>query len=204
MQCRSAPSLVIVKREEKEGKLKEFIDSILQQQMARSGAEAGLVTAQWSVVARSLESPVVKALQSIAERVGSLKVRLAIALLEPTGHCGQGEFEQISRIHRHLADPRHLNAHEQLILGPAACWVGDCMRREPAKRDAYEQFAPDCPLTAQWAATGFERLWAASSSLVRPGRTLAIDIEPASEAAVAVALGGPGEMLPPVLASTRH
>ena len=49
--------------------------------------------------------------------------------------------------------------HEQLVLGPAASWVGDCMRRDPMKRDAYECYAADCSKTAGWARTSFDRFW---------------------------------------------
>jgi hypothetical protein len=32
--------------------------------------------------------------------------------------------------------PRLVEAHEQLVLGPETCWIGDCMQRDPAKCDA--------------------------------------------------------------------
>jgi hypothetical protein len=55
-----------------------------------------------------------------------------------------------------------LEAHEQLILSPTAIWTGDCMRRDPVKRDAYEAYAPDSAETARIAQQCFERVWTAS------------------------------------------
>lgn len=204
MGLREAPGLVIVKREEKTEKLKAFIQDILEREAAASGAAKLDVTASWTVIARSSDSPVVIALQALAQDLGPIGTRLVIAMpgrSEPSARIDLGD---IARECRHLADPRHLNAHEQLILGPASCWVGDCMRREPAKRDAYEQYADDCSTTTGWAASAFERLWSAAtplaSTVVPPRPPVApVDMSVASQ------LAQPGEILPPTsTAATRH
>jgi hypothetical protein len=62
--------------------------------------------------------------------------------------------------------PRLVEAHEQLVLGPETCWIGDCMRRDPAKCDAYESYVEGCGEAAGCAAVSFERLWGASEPLV--------------------------------------
>ena len=59
-------------------------------------------------------------------------------------------------------DPRLLAAHEQLTLTPTCNWVGDCMRRDPGKRDALERFAPNCAQTGAHAIRSFESLWRAT------------------------------------------
>jgi hypothetical protein len=59
-------------------------------------------------------------------------------------------------------DPRLLAAHEQLSLSATYTWVGDCMRREPGKRDALEHYAANCAKTAAHAARSFENLWRAT------------------------------------------
>ena len=62
--------------------------------------------------------------------------------------------------------PRLIEAHEQLVLGPQTCWIGDSMRREPAKCDAYETILDDCAETAASAMVSFERLWQTSEPLL--------------------------------------
>jgi hypothetical protein len=203
MRFRAAPSMVIVKREEKEAKLREFIlGSRTWCEAAEQGGQSDL-TSTWSAVARSSESPLLKALAAIAEDIGPLNIRLITAVCDDAALSLAGSLDSIARSHRHLSDPRHLNAHEQLILGPNCSWIGDCMRREPAKRDAYEQFAPDCALTAKWASMAFERLWSAAD--VKRIETVRLpEMPPATEAAVAAALGQAGELPVTTTASTRH
>ena len=62
--------------------------------------------------------------------------------------------------------PRLIEAHEQLVLGPETCWIGDCMRRDPAKCDAYESYVEGCGEAAGCAAVSFERLWLACQPMV--------------------------------------
>ena len=59
-------------------------------------------------------------------------------------------------------DPRLLAAHEQLTLTATCTWVGDCMRRDPGKRDALERFAANCTQTGAHAIRSFESLWRAT------------------------------------------
>jgi hypothetical protein len=62
--------------------------------------------------------------------------------------------------------PRLIEAHEQLVLGPETCWIGDSMRREPVKCDAYESYIDACAKTTAAAVVSFERLWQTSEPLV--------------------------------------
>ena len=66
---------------------------------------------------------------------------------------------------RWARDLRLLEAHEQLVIGSATSWTGDCMRREPMSRDACEIYAPGCTESAQRAALFFERIWQASEPI---------------------------------------
>lgn len=63
--------------------------------------------------------------------------------------------------------PRLVEAHEQLVLGPTVCWIGDCMRRDPAKCDAFETYVEGCGEAAGCAAVSFERLWIVSEPVRR-------------------------------------
>src|SRR5262249_7231880 len=64
---------------------------------------------------------------------------------------------------RIAGDSRLLAAHEQLVIAPDCCWLRDSMRREPAKRAAYENFTAGCAETATNAARSFEKMWRASA-----------------------------------------
>jgi len=203
MRFRAAPSVVIVRREEKEGKLKDFIAEILAAPVASSDQVPP--PSCISVVARSIDSPVIKALAAVAAERGHLDARIALAVVDVPVDAVAAALAPISSACRHLADPRHLHAHEQLILGGASCWIGDCMRREPAKRDAYEQYVRDCALTTAWASTAFERLWSSASPVLRARpQSVQPPVTPADLAAAAAALGVGGDLPPTTAASTRH
>jgi hypothetical protein len=61
---------------------------------------------------------------------------------------------------RVLADPAFGPAHEQLTIGPAHVWIGDCLRRDPTKCDAFEIYHPNKPEIAVFALASFGKLWA--------------------------------------------
>src|SRR5262249_10884562 len=67
---------------------------------------------------------------------------------------------------RWARDVRLMDAHEQLVLDEQTSWIGDSMRREPLKHDAFETFAADCPDTARCLTVFFERLWQASEPII--------------------------------------
>ncbi len=163
MSRTKSPPMDIVRLEDKESKLKSFIAQFLRESCATGSLDRNRVLL---VVVRSLESPAAKAVASLAgEGTLDIPVRAIVAIV------GKGELDgapqgttaffsgQTVRVAR---DPRLLDAHEQIVLGPATSWIGDCMRRDPMKRDAYECFAADCAETARWALISFERLWQVS------------------------------------------
>jgi hypothetical protein len=143
---------------EKEQRLRQFVLQHIGTGRERSH--------QLMVVARSRESPVVKAIvgldQMIAVAGGS--VRLILAQVEDEGQCQAGAMGCPHEI-RWARHPRLIEAHEQLVLGPQTCWIGDCMRRDPSKCDAFESYVEDCGEAAGCAAVSFERLWFASTPL---------------------------------------
>ena len=104
---------------------------------------------------------------------------------------------------RHAPDVRLLDAHEQLILGPSSVWVGDCMRRDPAKRDAYECYARDSYDTAIWAKRSFDRVWTRArpvrAGAMAPGLSHATALD-ATTAEAFAAMGEPA----PAAGATRH
>ena len=100
-----------------------------------AGTEPGQLS-DLQIVARSLDSPLIKAITSLGQDIAG--AGLSVRLIE---------------------------AHEQLVIGPETCWIGDCMRRDPAKCDAYESFIEGCGEAAGCAAVSFERLWLASQAV---------------------------------------
>jgi hypothetical protein len=217
---KSAPRMDVVKREVKEDKLKAFITAHL------SNIAADPQPATWLLIARSSNSPVVKALNALAPEIAKAQVtvRTILALLDNGAGDTQATTMMLcSTEYRVARNPRLLEAHEQLVLSPTTAWVGDSMRREPDKRDAYECYAVDHATTAHWSTVAFNRLWAASDAIVPRGLVLAAETatETAAEAASVddrsaskpapvgndVPMAGelpPAEAPPVVTASTRH
>ncbi len=152
----------VSRHEEKEQRLRHFIEQQIGQ-FREHGHEL-------LVVARSLESPVVKAIASLDQAIAAVggSVRLILAQLEDEAQCLAGNALRCKHEIRWARHPRLIEAHEQLVLGPDTCWIGDCMRRDPAKCDAYENYVEDCGEAAGCAAVSFERLWFASAALKNP------------------------------------
>jgi len=147
---------------EKISKLTAFIGDDLDDRSAHGVHVAG---GCYLVVVRSVESPVAQALRAHAVRMSSMGVRVRAIF---------SEVDQSTPLHlmapfstpsecRLVRDQRLLAAHEQLVLSPTRAWVGDCMRREPGKRDALEHYAANCAQTGAHAARSFESLWRATA-----------------------------------------
>ena len=149
---------------EKISRLTAFIADDLD---ARAAIGMHATDACYLLIARSAESPVAQALRAHADRISSMGIRL------------RAIFSEIDQAGAHLAAPfvvpsecriardsRLLAAHEQLVLTPTRTWLGDCMRREAGKRDAFERYAHDCAQTGAHATRSFESLWRITAPLV--------------------------------------
>ena len=166
----SPPAARVVKHEDKMETLRTFILAALlsPQTGVVSGDTSGVVT----LVARSAESPVAKALVSLGAELASrnMTVRAIFCQLEPektaAGWSIAGPDIAFARDLRWAGNPRLADAHEQLVLGSTISWTGDCMRRDPARRDSYENFGTADANTANTLRVSFERLWAASTPLL--------------------------------------
>ena len=124
-----------------------------------------------TMLARSPESPIAQAVlrlgSELAER--NIRVRAVFAFLDAPADSAAWTSSQstlpFGREIRWARNPRYIDAHEQLVLHASACWLGDCMRRDPTKRDALEQSKPNCATAAGFAATSFERMWQSSEAI---------------------------------------
>jgi hypothetical protein len=192
------PLLVSVTRhEEKEQKLQEFICQHLQGLVTGGDTRRGN---QLLIVARSLASPLVRAVAGLTHEIAASgrSARMILAHIDGEPQPADwGRAVTFSHEIRWAKHPRLIEAHEQLVLGPETCWIGDCMRRDPAKCDAYESFVEGCGEAAGCAAVSFERLWVACQPLVSgPARRV-----------VGIAAGSPPpavELASQATAGTRH
>ena len=203
MRSNASPRMNVVKKEDKEATIRGFIENDLAMRRT-SPSTAGSC---YMLIALSIESPVARALASLAGELESAGISVHAVFARPgTGQPVKTEaatgLERVA-ILRHAPDIRLLDAHEQLILGPSRVWVGDCMRRDPAKRDAYECYADDSIETAIWAKRSFDRVWTrahpvrAASMLSNPSHAVVLD------AASAEALIAMGDSVPSH-GATRH
>jgi hypothetical protein len=160
MNPQSLQSMQVVKRDEKEAKMTQFI-------LGEIASGRVSINGQWSVIALSLQSPVVAAMQRVVNDLGSAsELQIQIMVGDRTKHLDGAGFEGIESLTvRSSTSSRLLDAHEQLVLGDLSSWTGDCMRRDPRERDAFETYGGDDRQLAKWATRGFERIWATARPL---------------------------------------
>jgi hypothetical protein len=196
----------VVRKDEKEAKLTEFIERFLSVRRAQAvldlAANAGSETCY--VVARSADSPVAKVLQALMPEFSAqdIAIKALYALPGETVPCAGPSAWAPPRMEcRRAGDVRLLEAHEILILGPHTAWVGDCMRREPQSGDAYEFYADDCREMSAAALRSFQRLWAISKPM-RP-RIVTVNSSPMPLPQLAAAKSPVIDLMMPVSFS-RH
>jgi hypothetical protein len=160
--------MTMTRRGDKEARLGAFIDKGVRD-LAGPAQGDGLKPARPAdrpilVIARSAQSPVVKAVAALARGIAAAGcvARLILAKGDGAGLSDTFIAAQAAGLDfevRVVRDPRLIEAHEQLVLGTRTCWTGDSMRRDPATCDAYESFVEDAPELAAAARLTFERLW---------------------------------------------
>jgi len=191
----------VVRREEKEQRLKDCIEQELQLAAPVAGASA----TRCMLLARSANSPVVRALAAFSAELSVRRV--AVRIVFGAQEAGEAEPEaHISALLgncevRRISDPRLSDAHESLVLGAEATWIGDSMRRDPTKRDANEAYCAASPALTERTARSFARMW----DLAAPTPALTLPegiVEPViAEAQAAAALENTATTTP---GTTRH
>ena len=121
------------------------------------------------IVARSPASAVARALftlsAKLAARASGARIVFASSPAMAAGETWQMSFDQgFAHEIRIVANPRFLAAHEQLVIGEAAVWYGDSMRRDPDKRDAFASWSHDAAESLRARQT-FTRLWRGAEPL---------------------------------------
>ncbi|MBL8882320.1 MAG: hypothetical protein JNL45_04600 [Hyphomicrobium sp.] len=167
MRLATSPRLQNIGREEREAKLREFVATALVVRRASGDTAPACIT----LLARAPDSPVARAVASMATELTGANISLTAVLLDLdafTEEPGRPSILDMSNADiRVLADPRFTSAHEQMVLSANIMWLGDCMRRDPAKRDAFELFHHDNPEATSHAVTSFNRLWATAQAVRR-------------------------------------
>jgi hypothetical protein len=206
-------------KEERENNLREFIREALDE---TAGGRADAI----SVLARSPSSPVVAALLALSEELATRGIGAAVVLAGGTLAAANETWNltfNSNFVHeiRLTSNPRILDGHEQLIVGERSVWYGDCMRRDPAKRDAFNSYLPNDPAAARAGRFAFQCLWQSAHSLYRNSAlssvvvtspdgagTKTVDAVPAGAVGSLHHLGGNGASIAETLAAwqplTRH
>ncbi|MEL6297843.1 MAG: hypothetical protein AAFV26_10520 [Pseudomonadota bacterium] len=155
MQKPSQLDVRLIRREEKQTRLSEFI----QQHLIGAAADASPGNrVEVVVVARTGQSPVVRALAAAIAAVPQVAVRISTVLTDAQGTAAPDDIASVGQI-RIASDRKLLEAHEQIVIGETASWIGDCMRRDPDKLDAFERYVDDAAEAVSWARIAFDRLW---------------------------------------------
>jgi hypothetical protein len=168
MRLPSPPRTVVVSREDKEARLKDFISASLS---VRHDGEVESFHPTMTLIARAPDSPVAQAVMALAPSIHAANVALQVVLFEtePMAEDSvQSSLLDVNGIElRMLTDLRFASAHEQLVLSTGDVWIGDCMRRDPVKRDAFEMFHSDNATMTGHATQSFAKLWQKSVPLSR-------------------------------------
>ena len=199
MTLNAKPRMDVVKREDKETKLKAFVLNSLGSRNAQAAA------ATWCVMARSMESPVILAISALAPQIRAAGITIKLLFTQAVPSVVDSAVTPVMGLAsevRYTRDIRLLDAHEQLSVDSTTSWIGDCMRREPAKRDAYECYAIECADTANWSAKAFDRMWMFGKPMLIAKKVPAL-VERATPAADEFPLPV-AEVPATVVASTRH
>lgn len=166
MRLKAPDRMDVIKKEDKEARLVQFIARDLE---ARKAAPSPTARNEYLLVLRSAESPVARALTTLAADIAASGLSVRTVIVQVSAESIDRDVKLAKAFAagiRIVRDIRLLDAHEQLVVNNAAAWIGDCMRREPAKRDAFEQYAEDRAETARWAEVSFERLWSMAEDIV--------------------------------------
>lgn len=167
MRLPSPPRIPVVSREDKEAKLKSFIADALEARREGAACFGETIT----LVARAPDSPVAQAVLAMAGDIAAANMTVRVVLFENepmSEDCITQSLLDVGTIDaRFLNDHRFASAHEQLVAGDGRVWIGDCMRRDPAKRDAFEMYHTANIDTASHAAASFLKLWDKSITVNR-------------------------------------
>ena len=163
MRISSPSRLTTMSRTDKEARLRDFIVESLTA-LAEGPGGSGSVT----MMVRNVDSPTARALGAALAEVQLLTLDIKVIVADTrVEDATMPSLRDIAGIEfRLLNDPRFGASHEQLVVGRTHVWIGDCLRRDPNKRDAFELYHKVDPVARKCAAVSFERLGARAKPLM--------------------------------------
>lgn len=167
MDARATSAMHVIKREDKQSVVRNFIAQELDARRTASNPGEGDGRPAIFLVARSPESPVARAIAEMSDQISAAGLSIQAVFAQVNGPASRDAREHGAHTQdqtRILRDARLLDAHEVLVIGHRASWVGDCMRRDPASCDAYERYSTDCTLSLLSARGAFDQLWAGAQA----------------------------------------
>ena len=165
MRIASPSRLVTMSRTDKEARLRDFIGEAIA-----SRGENPLGEICVTLFVRNPDSPVARALHA-AWSEGRTETARFLILMGDTNTdepSAPSVLDMTDAEYRVLADPSFAPAHEQLTVGSTHVWIGDCLRRDPAKRDAFEIYHPNDAASSVFAIASFDKLWSRGRPLKLP------------------------------------
>jgi len=153
-------------RTDKEARLKDFIVEGLLRRGDVSDSNAPLM-----IVVRNNESPVARALCAALSENPEAAVDIKIIFGGASGEepAAAAPLQDIEGAEfRVIDDPRFAAAHEQMVVGNTHVWIGDCLRRDPTKRDAFELYHRADQSVHLFTAASFVKLWASAKPMKQP------------------------------------
>ena len=189
MTTNTLPRMVVIKKEEKELRLRDLLAKTELQGAAGAGATV------LRLLALSCASPVVRAVLAARSELIAAGIETRVILAKTDDLMS---FDRATHV-RALNDVRCHDAHEMLALGAVTAWIGDSMRREPATRDSFELHTDGCAETTARVISSFDKLWAHAQPCQAPYAELALDMDLAAGLA-----GLPAEPASAPQVLTRH
>lgn len=218
MRKKNAPQVNVVRREQKEQKITEFLSDHLAQRGDKTAKTDQTRSGKILLLARSPESPVAKALVTLNGEIAEAGCGLRVIFSKVGSDEDSALWNEMNsplafaREVRIASNGALLDAHEQIVLCDQSSWMGDTMRRDPSRSDAYECYAANCMQSADFATKSFERLWLLAESFVSCAGATGSEQQSASPRNTAVVeeetsdlpVGDDDNDRPRPLAGTRH
>jgi hypothetical protein len=156
MRIASPSRPMMMSRTDKEARLKDFIAEAFAARGEHPVRELCL-----TLFVRNPDSPVARALHAawMEGLIESGRILLIVGETTVEEPAAQSILDIPGLECRVLADRRFGPAHEQLTVGHARVWIGDCLRRDPTKRDAFEIYHGHDSTNCVFALASFEKLW---------------------------------------------
>jgi hypothetical protein len=156
---------MILSRTDKEARLKDFIGEAFAANGEASAREVCL-----TLFVRNPDSPAARGLYAAWSEglIESARILIVVGETSVEDPSAPSILDIASAECRVIADARFGPAHEQLTVGHSRVWIGDCLRRDPTKRDAFELYHGNDTTTSVFAIASFEKLWSRAAQRKLP------------------------------------